>query len=305
MHTTVDNGTRDRVDHLALNEALERTGAEHRVQATLGEQLLGAWLDRKRHALLGQTATHVGKLDVDDLLDLTHTERVEHHDVVDAVQELGPERMAHGLVHQTAHLGLVTTRVLGDRIRTNVARHDDDRVLEAHLAALAVGEATIIEHLQQHVEHVRVRLLHLIQQDDGVGPAANRLGELTALVVPHVSGRRADEALDAELLHVLGHVDAHERALIVEQALGKRLGELGLAHTGGAEEEEAADGAIGIGEAGAAATHGCGDGTHGLVLADDAAMQLVLETLQLLELALHHLRHGHAGPRAHDLGDLV
>ena len=101
-----------------------------------------------------------------------------------------------------------------------------------------------------------MRLLHLIQQDDGVGPAANRLGELTALVVAHVSGRRADEALDAELLHVLGHVDAHERALVVEQALGKRLGQLGLTNAGGAEEEEAADGAIGVGQACAAAANG-------------------------------------------------
>ncbi len=146
----------------------------------------------------------------------------------------------------------------------------------AHLAALAVGEATVIEHLQKHVEHVRVRLLHLIQQDDGVGPAANRLGELTALVVPHVSGRCADEALDAELLHVLGHVDAHKRTLVVEQALGKRLGQLGLTNAGGAEEEEAADGAVGVGKARTTAAYGGSHCAHGLVLTDDALVQLVL-----------------------------
>ena len=34
-------------------------------------------------------------------------------------------------------------------------------------------------------------------------------------------------------------------------------------------------------------------------------MQLALQALQLVELALHHLGHGHTGPGAHDLGDLV
>ena len=150
-----------------------------------------------------------------------------------------------------------------------------------------------------------MRLLHLVEQDDGVRAPANGLGELTALVVAHVSRGRTDEALHAELFHVLRHVDAHERALVVEQTLGERLGQLGLAHAGGSQKEEAADGLVGIGESGAAAAHGGGHGGHGLVLADHALVQLVLESLELVELALHHLGHGHARPRAHDLGDLV
>ena len=34
-------------------------------------------------------------------------------------------------------------------------------------------------------------------------------------------------------------------------------------------------------------------------------MQLALQALELVELALHHLGHGHAGPGTHDFGDLV
>ena len=147
--------------------------------------------------------------------------------------------------------------------------------------------------------------LHLVEQDHGVRTTAHGLGELAALVVAHVSRRRTDQTLDAELLHVLGHVDTHERALVVKQALGQRLGELGLAHAGGAQEEEAADGLVRIGESRAAAAHGRGDGRHGLVLADNALVQLALQAFQLVELALHHLGDGHAGPGAHDLGDLV
>mgnify|MGYP000187657464 CR=1 FL=1 len=96
-----------------------------------------------------------------------------------------------------------------------------------------------------------------------------------------------------------------ERALVIEQALGQRLGELGLAYAGGAQEEEAADGLVRVGETSTAAAHGRGNGGDGLVLADDALMQLALQALQLVELALHHLGHGHAGPGTHDLGDLI
>ena len=230
---------------------------------------------------------------------------MEHHDVIDTVEELGAEGLSHGRVDLMAHLLLVLAGKLGDSLGAHVARHDDDRVLEGHLATLAIGQTTVVKHLQQHVEDIRVSLLHLVEQDHGVRTTAHGLGELAALVVTHVSRGRTDQTLDAELLHVLGHVDTHERALVVEQALGQRLGELGLAYAGGAQEEEAADGLVRIGEARAAAAHGRGDSGDGLVLADNALVQLALQALELVEFALHHLGHGYAGPGAYDLGNLI
>ena len=38
-----------------------------------------------------------------------------------------------------------------------------DGVLEVDRAALAVGQPAVVEHLQQHVEDVRVRLLDLVE----------------------------------------------------------------------------------------------------------------------------------------------
>ena len=145
-------------------------------------------------------------------------------------------------------------------------------VLEVHHATLAVGEASVIEHLQQDVEHVGMGLLHLIEQHHAVGVAAHGLGQLAALVVAHVSRRRSDQALHGELLHVLGHVDAHHGLLGIEQVLGQRLGQLGLAHAGGAEEQERADGTVRVGKSRAVAADGTGHRSHGLVLADDAAL---------------------------------
>ena len=49
---------------------------------------------------------------------------------------------------------------------TQVRGHDDDGVLEVHLAPRAVGQQAVVQHLQQHIEHVRVRLFNLVQQHD-------------------------------------------------------------------------------------------------------------------------------------------
>ena len=48
-------------------------------------------------------------------------------------------------------------------LRPDVRRHDHHRIAEVDRAALAVGEPPVVEHLEQHVEHVRVRLLDFVE----------------------------------------------------------------------------------------------------------------------------------------------
>jgi len=96
-----------------------------------------------------------------------------------------------------------------------------------------------------------MRLLDLVEEHDGVGAPSHGLGQLTALVVADVAGRRADQARHGVLLHVLGHIDPHHGVLGVEHELRQGPGELGLSHAGGAEEQEAADRAVGILQPGA------------------------------------------------------
>jgi hypothetical protein len=90
------------------------------------------------------------------------------------------------------------------------------------------------------------------------GPAAHGLGQLAALVVADVAGGRTDQPGDRVLLGVLAHVDAHHGALVVEEEVGQRLRQLGLADTGRPEEEERAGRPVGVGDAGAAAAHRVG-----------------------------------------------
>ena len=53
-----------------------------------------------------------------------------------------------------------------------VARHDDDGVLEVHHASLIVGQTAVVEHLQEDVEYVRMRLFYFIEQNYRVRFAA-------------------------------------------------------------------------------------------------------------------------------------
>ena len=84
--------------------------------------------------------------------------------------------------------------------------HNNHGIAEVNQPSIAVGQPTLIEHLQQEVEHVAVSLLNFIEQHDGIGVATHTFGELTA----DVSWRRTDKTRDIEALGVLTHVDANE-----------------------------------------------------------------------------------------------
>ena len=133
-------------------------------------------------------------------------------------------------------------------LRARVRRHDDDDVAEIALAAVVVGQRAVVHDLQQQIEHIRVRLLDLIEQQHAVRMLDDRLGQQSALVEPHVARRRADQARDRVALHVLGHVEAHELHAHRDRELARHLG---LADAGGTREQEAADRAALIAEPGA------------------------------------------------------
>ena len=127
-----------------------------------------------------------------------------------------------------------------------VGRQDDDGIAEIDGVALAVGQPAVVENLQQDVEDVVVRLLDLVEQDDLIRPPTHGLGERATFLVADIAGRSADQSRHGMLLHEFRHVDAHHGVLVVEQKLGERLAQLGLADAGRAQEQERADRTIGI-----------------------------------------------------------
>ena len=77
--------------------------------------------------------------------------------------------------------------------RADVRSHDDDRVLEIDRVAEPVGQLAVFKYLQQDVEHIRMRLLDFVEQDDGIRSALHAFGELPTLFVTDVSRRRTDQ----------------------------------------------------------------------------------------------------------------
>ena len=158
---------------------------------------------------------------------------MEQDDLIHPVEEFGPETRAHDRHHLIAHsFGVLAFRLVDQKLGAEVRGHDNQGVAEIDGVALTVGQAAVVEHLQQNIEHIRVRFLDLVEQHHLIRPPPHRFGQRATFLVADIAGRRPDQARHRVLLHVFRHVDTDERALVVEQEFGERLGQLGLADTG-------------------------------------------------------------------------
>src|SRR3546814_10819618 len=73
----------------------------------------------------------------------------------------------HHLHHLRLHvLDLLRIVEAGEVLAAKVAGENDQRVGEIDHAALPVGQPPVIEHLQQHVEHIVVRLFNLVERSE-------------------------------------------------------------------------------------------------------------------------------------------
>ena len=88
------------------------------------------------------------------------------------------------------------------------------------------------------VEDFGVCLFDFVKEHDGVRAATDRFGELAAFLVADVSRRGPDQTSHGVTLHVLRHVDADHRVLVIEKVFGQRTRQLGLPHTGRSHEDE-------------------------------------------------------------------
>jgi hypothetical protein len=148
---------------------------------------------------------------------------------------------------------------------SRVGGHDDDDVAEIRLAAVVVGQRAMVHDLQQQIEHIGMRLLDFVEQQHTVRMLGDGFGEQAALIEAHVARRGADQPRHRVTLHVLRHVEAHE---LHAHGDGQLAGHLGLAHAGGAREQEGTHGLALIAEPGARHLDGGRQGLDRLVLAE-------------------------------------
>ncbi len=148
-------------------------------------------------------------------------------------------------------------------------------------------------------------LLDFIEEHHGVRLASHGLSQLAALIIAHISRRCPHKTAYGMLLLIFRHIDTGHHVLVIEEVFGQSFRQLGLADTGSAQENERADRATRVVQAGTRAAHSIGDRRDGLILPYHTVMQLCLEMEQLLLLALHHFVDGDSGPARHNVSDIL
>jgi hypothetical protein len=103
------------------------------------------------------------------------------------------------------------------RLAAEIARHQNDSVLEVHGAPMPVGEPPVVEDLQENIEDVSMGFFDLVEENDSVGLSSHGFSQLTPFFVAHVARRGADQLRHRVGLHKFGHVEAQERALVAKE----------------------------------------------------------------------------------------
>ena len=194
---------------------------------------------------------------------------------------------------------------LAERLRPQIRGQHDQRLLEVHHAPVPVGQHAVIEHLQQHIKDIRMRLFDLVKQHHLIGPPPHCLGQHAAFVVSDVSRRCTDQPRDRVLFHELAHIEAHHGVVVVKQKFRHRLGQLGLADPRGTKKQERPKRAMLVVQPRPRPAHRIGHGPHRGFLTNHPATDLGLHPHELFALALKHFRGRNAGPAFHHLGDLL
>ena len=179
------------------------------------------------------------QLDIDNAPHIVAPQTVKDDDFIQTVQEFGPEMRTNCIHHIAFGIGTVGPfGQLAKCLRAQIRCQNDDGLFEIDSAPLAIGQNTIIQNLQQHVEHIWMRLFDFVKQHHLIGAAAHGLGQDPAFVIADIAGGCTDQTRDRMFFHEFGHINAHHGAVIVKQKRCHRFGQFGFANTRWTKEQE-------------------------------------------------------------------
>jgi hypothetical protein len=138
-----------RVLQFLLDHALQRPRAIGRIVALVG-QPVDRVLGSRSSAILRSSSSFSSRFSwISTIGPCPAAQPVEQDDLVDAVEELRPEVRPHHAHHLVAHrVDILAFRQVDQIFGAEVRGHDDQRVAEVDRAALPVGQAAVVEHLQ-------------------------------------------------------------------------------------------------------------------------------------------------------------
>ena len=218
---------------VALDRPAHRTRPVGRVVALFDEEFLGFLVELEVDVFVGEATHHGVDLQIHDADEVLAVEDVEDDLLVEAVEELGFEGFFGPIENLVSHVLVVLVSAAHgtetevdlalDDVGPHVGGENDDGVPEIDLAAEAVGDHALLKNLEEQVHDVRMGFFDFVEEHHGVGTATHRFGELAALFVSDITGRRTDETAAGEFLHVLGHVDLDERVILTDATTNEPL----------------------------------------------------------------------------------
>ena len=95
----------------------------------------------------------------------------------------------------------------------DIRSHDNNGIFKIYSTSFIIGQTTIVEHLQQDIEHIGMCFLDLIQQHHRIRYC---FGQLSTFVISDISRRSSDQSGYRVFLLVFRHIDTGHLRLIVE-----------------------------------------------------------------------------------------
>ncbi len=155
---------------------------------------------------------------------------MEDNNLIDPVQKLGaegaPQLFNNPFLHRLIIQGIffisglkAHTVLAADQVRPYIRCHDDHGIPEIHGPALGISKPSVLHHLQQDMEDIRVCLFDLIKEHNRVRALPDSLCQLAGLLIAHISWGRSQKPGHSVLLHVFGHIEPHHGLFITEKRL--------------------------------------------------------------------------------------
>ena len=272
--------------------------------------LIGAFLKKEIAARAGyaeeELATrsfqnallHHGEFDVEDLLELGAVERMENHNLVQAIHEFGGEFAARsfdgGAFDLFVEIGfglvvgfdeaIAAGHEIGDFHAAEVGGHENDGLRKIYAAIVAEGQRGFIQHAEEKLPESVAGLFDFVEEQErkleliGVGGRESFLGDQRmCFAMAEIARGRTDKLGNFVRVLEFGAVHLDDEARIAEENFRSGFDDTRFAGARGPKEEEIANGAAGRVEAGAKDLIEIDEGLHTLFLADDLAANGVME----------------------------
>jgi len=265
--------------------------------------------------VLNQPLENLVQLVFHNRLQIFPSQRTEHNHPIQTVKKLRTEITLDFLVEQLFHLLIVgllgplpeaETGLVLNQIGSDIARHNQDHVLEINMPSERIRQTPFFHNLQKHIIHIGMGLFDLIQQKHRIRPTPYPLRQLPALFIPNIPRGRTNQTAYIMLLHILAHVNLNERIRISKHKLRQSTRQKSLSNPARTNKDETPHRTIRVFQTASAATDGLRNRTDRLILRNHRFMQLRFQFKQFLRFFFlqpcqrntRHLAH-HFGHHIH------